>query len=116
MGTVDCWGTWDLFLKVYLENTSAGGNRELSGSSIEAGSGSFFASSSNTGGGLFGNNTASGFENIGQSAGSEMLFVGPRTSPVIGGSWIPLLFFPTAKKLKCAPTDSESTCVADTPI
>ena len=72
-------------------NTSASGNRELSGSSIQAGSGSFFASSSNTGGGNFGNDTASGFEILGRTAGSEMFFVGPGTSPVVGGSWVPLL-------------------------
>ena len=53
--------------------------------------GSFFASSSNTGGVLFGNNNASGFENLGQTAGSERMFVGPGTSPVVGGSWFPLL-------------------------
>ena len=73
-------------------NRSAGGNKELSGSSIQAGSGKLVASSMNTGGGHFGKNTASGFENLGETAGSEMLFVGPGTSPVVGGSWVPLLF------------------------
>ena len=78
-------------------NTSAGGNRELSGSSIKSCSGSFFASSSNTAGGHFGKNTASGFENIGQTAGSEVLVVGPGTFPVVGASWVPLLFSPPPK-------------------
>ena len=73
-------------------NTSAGGNRELSGSSIQAGSGSFFASSLNTYGGHLGNNTVSAFENLGQTVGSEVLFVGPGTSPVVGVSRVPLLF------------------------
>ena len=67
-------------------NTSEGGKRELSGSSIQARSGSFFASSSNTGGGNFGSNAASGFENLDETAGSEKLFVGPRPSPAVGAS------------------------------
>ena len=69
----------------------AGGNGELLGSSIQFYSGSFLASSSNTGGGHFGNKSGSGFENLGQTAGSERMFVGRGTSIVVGGSWVPLL-------------------------
>ena len=80
----------------FFAKTSAGGSGGQFGSSIQPVSGRLFSVPSNTGGGLYGKNTASGIEKVDQSAGSGGLFVGPGSFLLV--EVFRFLFFPTNRK------------------